>query len=435
MTKDKSETLPLNETEGLRIIALDVENVKRVKAVHLQLDGETAVIGGDNAQGKSSILDSVEYAFGGKGIIPTEPIRHGEDHASVKVDIGDFTVTREWRRRGAETISELVVRNPDGTKAEGTPQALADRFYNSRSFDPLEFTRLKPQDQAATLRDLAGIDTTGLDGQRQHLYDLRTQVNRDLKAEQARLAAYPRNKQAPPEELDISALSTAVTQGHAANQSAHNYDRETVSLKENTHQWALYLADLRKKLADGEADLESSKASLKAHEDAGRPDMVDVEALASKITQADDINKQVRSEKARKAAAKVVEDLQGKTDDLTAKLGQLEAQRLALLTSAKLPLPGLAISDDGMVLYNGVPLEQASQSEQLRISVAIGAALNKTLRCALVREASVLDAASLKALRQAAEDQGVQLLIEVVGDGKEVQFVIEDGQVAEDRTV
>ena len=52
--------------ETVKINQLEIENVKRVKAVKIEptANGLT-VIGGRNSQGKTSVLDSIAWALGG----------------------------------------------------------------------------------------------------------------------------------------------------------------------------------------------------------------------------------------------------------------------------------------------------------------------------------------------------------------------------------
>ena len=79
----------------MKIIELQAENVKRLKAVEITPNGTLQVIGGKNAQGKSSVLDAIWLALGGgKAAKDTPlPIRDGEATAKVRLDLGDLVVT------------------------------------------------------------------------------------------------------------------------------------------------------------------------------------------------------------------------------------------------------------------------------------------------------------------------------------------------------
>ena len=57
----------------LKINKLEIENVKRIKAVKVEpsLNGLT-IIGGKNNQGKTSVLDSIAWALGGERFKPSQ---------------------------------------------------------------------------------------------------------------------------------------------------------------------------------------------------------------------------------------------------------------------------------------------------------------------------------------------------------------------------
>ena len=62
-----------------RIISLEAENIKRLKAVKIEPAGENlVVVSGENAQGKTSVLDSIEMALAGTRSVPDRPIREGK---------------------------------------------------------------------------------------------------------------------------------------------------------------------------------------------------------------------------------------------------------------------------------------------------------------------------------------------------------------------
>ena len=79
-----------------KIVQLEIENVKRLRAVNIAPDGNMIVIGGNNAQGKSSILDSICMALGGKNEIPATPVRSGESNAKIILTTDDFVIRRTF---------------------------------------------------------------------------------------------------------------------------------------------------------------------------------------------------------------------------------------------------------------------------------------------------------------------------------------------------
>ena len=64
--------------QAVKITAFEAENVKRIKAVQIapSVTGLT-VIGGDNNQGKTSVLDAIAWALGGDRYRPASAQRDG----------------------------------------------------------------------------------------------------------------------------------------------------------------------------------------------------------------------------------------------------------------------------------------------------------------------------------------------------------------------
>ncbi len=63
---------------AMKINKLEIENVKRVKAVKIEptANGLT-IIGGNNNQGKTSVLDAIAWALGGDKYRPSQAQREG----------------------------------------------------------------------------------------------------------------------------------------------------------------------------------------------------------------------------------------------------------------------------------------------------------------------------------------------------------------------
>lgn len=114
-----------------KIIKLTAENVKRLSVVEISPEGNVVTIGGRNGQGKTSVLDSIEYALGGNPS-DTMPVRSGEESAKVVVDLGDIVVKRTFTAAGG---TSLTVTNADGVK-QASPQAILDKLTGRLTFDP-----------------------------------------------------------------------------------------------------------------------------------------------------------------------------------------------------------------------------------------------------------------------------------------------------------
>lgn len=418
--------------EPLRIIALEARNVKRLKAVSITPNGDIVAIGGRNAQGKTSVLDSIMLALGGekyaKAAKLVKPIRDGESKAEIAIDLGEFKITKTYTPSGGT----LTVRGADGLR-HSSPQAVLDGLIGDIAFDPLAFTRMKSEDQLATLREVAGINTAMIDSSRKAAFDDRTDANRKVKELSAQVSGLPFFKDVPEEEVSAKELSAQLKQANESNAAL-------AELVRNGRTAVQTVNDLKEEIAELEENLKVKREMLQTAENK----LVDLRANAagkkeidtSYITgQLDDItatNRKVAGNKTRADAVEALETWTKKAEDLTEQIEKLDARKRDKLEKANYPVPGLRLDDDG-VKYNGIPFSQSSAAEQLRVSVAMGLAMNPRLRVILIRDGSLLDEDSLEILRQIAEEKQAQVWIERVGKGEECCVIIEDGEVEEVR--
>ena len=405
-----------------RIVSLTVENVKRIQAVSITPgDAGVVEIAGRNGQGKSSVLDSIEYALAGTSHLPKQPIRNGTHQGRVVVDLGDITVERVFRLSG----STLVVRGKDGAK-HASPQTLLDKLFNSLSFDPLAFTRMKPMEQRETLLKVAGVSFADLEKQRDKLYAERTEATRDWKRLQVEVNAIPIPAQRL-ERVDVAELVGKLEEGNQANRAVDAHARR--------------LADLEAALVKQRELVQRLQAELKAANEKGRamaaefaqlaetaPEPVDVKPIQAAIAQAGDVNAAVDMQERRAAKIVELENIGRVVETIQKQIDKIDAQKAERLAQAKIPIEGLSVRTDGVV-FNGIPYEQASSAEQLRVSCAMGIAANPNLRVMLLRDGSLLDEESLAALRAFAEENDAQIWVERVDSSGATGVVIEDGAV------
>jgi ABC-type cobalamin/Fe3+-siderophores transport system ATPase subunit len=393
----------------MKIINLQAENFKRLKAVDITPgEGNTVVIGGRNAQGKSSVLDAIMATLAGKKGAKdlSRPIRDGETSAEVTVELEDLTVTRRWTAAGS-----TVTVSPRGSSSKLTsPQAVLDKLIGTLTFDPLAFAESDAKAQVATLIDLIGREQFAeIATARQAAYDERTEANRAVKSSEKTLEHFesrlPAARPKPFEEVNVADLVALERQVRRKVNLRAEWDDAEAQIAE-LRELQAQIVEQASQLPDGDADV-----------------------LLARIDSAAEHNQLVRQFQQVDELKAPLEEARGRSDDLTHYIADLDKRRAELITKAKLPVEGLAFDDEG-VTFNGVPFHQASAAERLKVSVGMAMALNPELKVICVRDASLLDDDSKRALAAMATEHDFQIWIEVVGTpANGVGVIIEDGMV------
>jgi len=414
---------------------LRVENFKPLTLVDIDFDTTGAVaIMGTNGAGKSSLLDALEAVIAGrKATTFPEPIKHGADSARIVATFDDIIVTRNFKANGTTTIE---VKGTDGQRFNSSEDVLK-RLYSHVALDPLAFARLNNAEQVAQLLPMIGFDPKPLDDEHDLAYAKRTDENREVKALESRLQALPDPvPNLPAEPVDQVALSDEL-----ARALGHNADGDQLTRAEVNA--ATELAAAARSLADAEAALVQAReratraqtAATEATAAAAEFEPVDVDGIRERIASADKVNEQIRVAKERATVEGYLKDQRQKVADLTATIDRTKAEKAQALADAKLPVPGMKIDPEDMVLtLDGVPFSQASTGQQVRTGTGIAMALNPNLKLIVIRDASLLDESNRAVIDALAKDNDFLVLMEIADTSQPVGVVIGDGFVQEVRS-
>jgi DNA repair exonuclease SbcCD ATPase subunit len=432
----------------MKIIQLHAENFKRLGIVEITPEGNVVTIGGNNGEGKSSVLDAIFVALKGRAVAPPKPIRKGEEKCTIRLDMGDLIVTRTFHQKEGEAYTDnLKVESAEGLRYATKPQDVLNALLGEVGFDPFEFVNLKPDQQAARLLEMVplSIDLDEFAQKDQSDYANRRDTNRDVERLRAQLAGIP-EEEVPTDTPDRTALAEQL--GNAADTNA-GIERERMAregtarniaglrqVASDKQQRANQLREEAKKL-DAEAqdatnDADSAERALAKLPALAEP--VDTVALREQLTKADAVLAAIDRQGRRKALAEELAAAEAKSQGYTDAMAERAQQRNQALAEAEMPVPGLAfaINEAGkpVLTYEGLPFEkdQISTAVQLRVSTAIGMAANPRLRVLRISDGSLLDKASMQLLTEMAEAEDFQLWVEVVGDGG-VGIVMENGLV------
>lgn len=410
----------------LRIVYLQAENVKRLKAIRIRPDKTLVRIEGRNAAGKSSVLDVVAAVLGGGRWNPDKPIREGAKKAVGIVDLDEIRVERKWTSSG----TYLSVTSKSGATLP-SPQTILDKLTGDLMFDPLGFIQMKPAEQVSQLKRLAGLDFDELDTQRAALFTDRTAVNRGGKAADARIGM-PVSKPQSLEPIDTTKLAESYEKAVRHNRDCEEAARQAKEAGNDATMTGGICERLRNELREAENVHAARLAATQILTDkATEMKPIEVGSLGEQMEQAKAHNDAIVAYRGYKQRRKEADLLAASAEELTEKIEKLDAQKQETLAAAKFPVEGLAFDAEG-VSFKGIPLSQASSAEQLRIGVAIGLAQKPRARIMLCRNGSLLDEASLQELHDIATEFDAQVFVERVAEEASPSAVfIEDGEVVE----
>lgn len=414
----------------MKIVSLEAQNVKRLKAVHITPDGALVCIGGRNAQGKTSVLDSIMMALGGLSKTPAKPIREGEKEAEIRLDLGDIVVVRKFNEKSGATLT--VTDGVTGAKVT-SPQSILDKLMCRIGFDPLAFARMQPPAQSEELRKLLGLDFAGMDAERLKTYNERTVKNRELDSQKHRVSEMSHFPNAPEKVPDATEAAGRLEQANKWNEENRIAREQFEAARTEESNAKIKVADLERQLAEAkQAEKEAISRVATLSGPAARED-VDVTAISAEVAGLAEVRSQVEANQRRGLELQKLRALEKEARDMTAVIEKIDADKAKMIAEAKFPIDGLGFAEQA-VTFNALPFSQASAAEQLRVSVAMGIAMNPKLKVLLIRDGSLLDDENLALIAKMAEEASAQVWIERVGKGEECSIIIEDGHVSEDRT-
>lgn len=416
----------------MKISNLQIENVKRVKAVRIEpTDKGLTILGGRNNQGKSSVLDSIAWALGGNRKKPSQADREGSmNKPYLKVTMNNGLVVE---RKGKN--SDLKVTDPDGNSAG---QTLLDSFVEELAIDLPQFMEATNKEKADTLLKIIGVGDQlyELEREEKELYDERRSVYRIKEQKRKYAEELPYHEDAPDEPLKISALINEQQEILARNGENQKKRQEAQQLADR--------ADAQKeKMASVEAEITRLEEQLAEMKNIHHKTVQDLETaqktaeqlqdestaeLEQSIAENEQINEKVRTNLKKEAAEEEARSYETQYEKMSGQIQAIRDKKQALLDGADLPLPELSVKE-GALTYKGQEWDNMSGSEQLKVSTAIVRQLKPDCGFVLIDKLEQMDLETMKEFGQWLESEDLQAIATRVSTGEECQIIIEDGEV------
>jgi len=404
---------------SIKINKLEIENVKRIKAVKIEptANGLT-IVGGKNNQGKTSVLDSIAWALGGDKYRPSQAQREGSViPPNLHMVLSNGLIVE---RKGKN--SDLKVIDPDGNKGG---QQLLNSFVEQLAIDLPRFMESNDKEKAQTLLKIIGVGDklAELETQEKELYNRRLAIGQiaDQKKQFAKeMTYYP---DAPKEPVSASGLIRQQQEILAKNGENQRKRERLHDLESQASRIQEQIDELLKKQSEVLADLGiAKKSAVDLHDES-------TEELERNITNIEEINRKVRTNLDKDKAEEDALDYENQYNELTTGITGIRKQKTDLLSNADLPLPGLSV-DDGSLIYNNQEWDNMSGSDRLKVATAIVRKLNPKCGFVLLDKLEQMDIYTLHEFGQWLEQEGLQAIATRVSIGEECSIIIEDGYAA-----
>lgn len=435
-------------TPTYRITRLVETNFKRISSLDISPGTRTLVIlQGPNEAGKTSGLEGLIAALGGKRKAPEVPVRTGADDAIIELTIGSesgpaYHIARSFK--GDRTCLSVYSVDAEGNRSKiSAGQTHLDALVSDITFDPLAFSKADRPLQVRMLCNAIGqpelLDKAK--SRKDAILESRRQVNTKIDGLQARLNSPELADPAPGQvlhEVTQDGVRARLEQVEAKNKARRDAAATIADFDQKIAAARSTIAEMEQKLAqwrEHETKLTMARGERQAALDA-MPAETPTADLAAQLAQIDVDNAKVRQQKARLQAIADRDLLQKQAAVYNGQLSEIDAGVETAIGASDLgkAVPGLAFKD-GELLHNSLPWSQASGMRKLELSTLIGMAANPQLRIMTIDEADRLDDASLQRLKQLANERNFQLWMTGVRLGDETDEDTYIAKIVDGRSV
>lgn len=412
----------------MKINKLEIENVKRVKAVKISpTQNGLTVIGGRNGQGKTSVLDAIAWALGGDKFKPSQAAREGSvTPPSLKIVMQNGLIVERTGKN-----STLKVTDPKGEKGG---QRLLDEFVEKLALDLPKFLESSDKEKASVLLHVIGVDSklAELEKSENELYQERLAIGRIADQKENFAKEQPYYTEAPDDLISPADLIKEQQEILARNGQREQWKRQYDQLLAERIRNDELIEETTRKLHE----LKEKAALLdKQVKDAAKsPNELKMESTAEleeSIANIDEINCKVRANLDKEKAEADAANYRKQYQELDIRLNEVRQQKIDLLRSADLPLPGLTVVE-GELVYRGQRWDNMSSSEQLRVATAIIRKINPECGFVLLDKLEQMDLETLNEFGAWLETEGLQAIATRVSTGEECSIIIEDGYAVQE---
>lgn len=411
------------QQEAVKINSLELENVKRVKAVKLEPTASgLTVVGGKNNQGKTSVLDAIAWALGGAKYKPSQAQREGSlVEPQLHIELSNGMVVERLGKNGS-----LKVTDPSGQKGN---QSLLDGFISQFALDLPKFMEADKNTKAKILLQIIGVGDklSVFNKQESELYNRRTEIGR-IADQKKKYADEMVQWDGVPEEIvsaaELIQQQQEILARNGRNQELRNQvknlETQKTLLEQRIEEAQKALNAMHEQFAELMEKLSIANTNAKDLQNESTAE------LEESIANIDSTNAKVRDNLNKQRAQEEADEYKRQYGDLTTQIEEVRKARMELLNSVEMPLDDLSVQD-GELIYKGQKWDNMSGSDQLKVATAIVRKTNPQCGFVLLDKLEQMDIDTMNEFGKWLQDNNLQAIATRVSTGDECSIFIEDG--------
>ena len=412
----------MSET-NYKVLKVKVSNFKNIKDLEVTLEGKSVFIIGDNALGKTSLIQAIFSTLSNKKA-PKQPIMQGAEEASVMIIIGNDGKEYKIEKTFAGEKETLQITSPDGFKTSKVGNL--ETLIGDINFDILKFVDLSNsvpgrREQVKMIRQFIPEEQNKrIDAINEGIKlceEERTEINKDitkLKTKTATTTFSEDVRDKYKEPIVVTEVMAKLDEANKANAKVGEAEKERGYQNIEADKLKQNIKTLQEQLKDKESKIEQLNKQLEVTK------RIETKVFEDSIKDSEVHNTKVKEIVAFDKDVADLEVLKTQYANRKEKIVELTENKNKIVSECKLPVDGLTFNEEGLML-NGVTLDETQQStsELMKIGVELAMAKNPNCRIIRVDRSESLGTDKLEQIMALAKEKDYQIFFEEVQRGQE----------------
>lgn len=396
-----------------------IKHFKCLDNIEQELNGNHILLLGDNGVGKSSFMQFIQIALGQTNNIPANATGEGE------VLINKDGQAYKFHVKFKDGKPVLTVTGPDGMKdsRKGTIAGIVGAL----EFDIDEFVELSKSTAGkkkqveifkSFLPEEVRTDLARFEENVRVSFNERTEVNKAIKLKEGAIKEHRLYPVIGVQKFKHTEIKEAIASVQELKKHNDLVDSKIDTYNENATKLDELQTKINEMMANHKKGVEIQKGLEAWLKENKRHEQDVIDEAEKALDNVEKGNKDFTDSEALKKDIELLEKMKDEAGELTAKIESSKEAIANTIREMEGPVQGLEF-DDETLIYNGVPVspDTLSTSEIMELGIRLKIAENPDLGILFIQRGESLGTDRLKTIKEIADKEGWQIIMEQVERG------------------